>query len=540
MSGSRLRTEHDAVLYYLTRLQQGSGGSGGLGPTGPTGPAGSTGSAGANGAVISVANGAALTAISTAALVQGALALVRSRQTLWAYQPGDGSAADGWHIAAAGGGNWVYVAPADAATLAQQANWYIDPQNSTGLASDDNTGATALLPLLHKAEVSRRWGQLPSIAVQVTINYLSADTAATDPWAFPAIFTGNASGIRHTAPLPASSFTGTLLAVTAKNTAAGGNALQSTFTTVTGAIAANMLLVNTTRANSRAFVQRNISGGNWQITQPRTPYAGTGLATGAEVNTWANGDSIVGYTLPAISIADASSVFASIGSAFTNLVTLWQIAPTSFGIADQDQMILGGTYTQIQECVLNCGLSVYKLYQLNVINSVINSVVISGGSGNELLMYSGAFQASGLGGATPFYFFDQDCILRPTNVHNNLASSFLGNTAASNLCIDTTVNISGFTTSQDTGLATLYGGGTLNVLQGTLMYSLAATGKINITLNLNGVATGYSNATAGGVTTVHGGIALTPGNLDAAAGAAGFGGYAFGGGAVITAAGVPP
>jgi hypothetical protein len=89
-----------------------------------------------------------------------------------------------------------------------------------------------------------------------------------------------------------------------------------------------------------------------------------------------------------------------------------------------------------------------------------------------------------------------------------------------------------------------YGTGRINVGQagqgGALQYGPASavnTFRNSGGLQLNSLSTGYSLSTlggAGGVTTMHGAIVLTPLALDTAAGSTGFGGYAFGGGAAIT------
>jgi hypothetical protein len=100
-----------------------------------------------------------------------------------------------------------------------------------------------------------------------------------------------------------------------------------------------------------------------------------------------------------------------------------------------------------------------------------------------------------------------------------------------------TLNING--RSQLTS-GVVYGPGTLNVLSSFTSDGTATATLPIATKQLNGVGTGYSYATAGGVTTVHGGITLTSAHLDAAAGAAGFGGYAEGGGASISLSGAQP
>jgi hypothetical protein len=64
------------------------------------------------------------------------------------------------------------------ARYAAQATWYIDGQNTTGLASDGNSGASAGAPLLTWAEYRRRVGSLP--VATSTINLLSS-LSTSDP-----------------------------------------------------------------------------------------------------------------------------------------------------------------------------------------------------------------------------------------------------------------------------------------------------------------------------------------------------------------------
>ena len=103
-------------------------------------------------------------------------------------------------------------------TYLTQTAWFVDPQNVTTTASDNNTGLTSGAALRTKAEIIRRWGTNSPIlnGINVVITYLSADTNGNDPGIFKPFFLNGAT-LTHTSPLPTASFTGSLLAVTAKN-----------------------------------------------------------------------------------------------------------------------------------------------------------------------------------------------------------------------------------------------------------------------------------------------------------------------------------
>ena len=62
--------------------------------------------------------------------------------------------------------------------------------------------------------------------------------------------------------------------------------------------------------------------------------------------------------------------------------------------------------------------------------------------------------------------------------------------------------------------------------EGTLRYIAPAVSNLQVTIGITGSGSAYSNATSAGVVTTHL-LALTPAALDAAAGAAGFGGLAY-------------
>lgn len=64
-------------------------------------------------------------------------------------------------------------------TYMTQANWYIDPQNSTGVASDTNDGTTILTPIKSFLELENRWSN--THIVQNTNVFVLSDGYSTDP-----------------------------------------------------------------------------------------------------------------------------------------------------------------------------------------------------------------------------------------------------------------------------------------------------------------------------------------------------------------------
>lgn len=481
--------------------------------------------------------------VSTGPTVTGQPAFVQSNGSPWTFQHTPESATvDGiTQVPATGVAGAVWTRENISGYLADklsQAIWVIDPQNVSGHASDENDGFTLLTPLLHKAEVFRQWGYTwsPTLEQSTIIVYLSADTDARDPGLFaPTMATGKFF-IQEPNSLPAPSFTGTLLAVTPKNRAAN-QALRSTFVTATGAMAANLLLVNATRGNSTAFAERNTGAGLWQISQPFMPYPGGGVApTNTEVDTWANGDAITGYALLHVNLpriggqaADLQAGFAGPNHIVFHL-NIWDPTPGNFDpcVVDLVSMPL------IVES--SCSRAFTMLENGVAITGSISNSALTGGvriEGSSIFVNGGILAGALVGLRQCFVdadtIFSQGSGIQFLNVQLSTPGVFF----------DANVQADGATFLG--GATVVYGSGLFNQRSGNCSYSTGGVAQFPIAggLRLNGVATGYSNVTVAGLTTVHN-LALSPANLDAAAGAAGFGGFAWGGGAAFSQNGLQP
>jgi hypothetical protein len=487
----------------------------------------------------SVANAAALTALASAALPNGAIAFVGvpgaatpSFCAFFSLEPIGALAPDGSTlIAAADGRIWQRVLSGIVAQAALQTAWFVDGSNSTLAASDENSGLTALVPLLHKQEITRRMGPSPQLnATQTVITYLSPDAAGGgDPGIFQPTFNQGATQT-HTAPLPAPTFTGTLLAVTAKNVAAN-QALRSTFTIITGAVAVDMLLVNSTRGNSRAFAQRNVGAGVWQISQPMTPYVlGTSLPANTNVDTWANGDAITGYALISVDLAVFGGFTDGIQAGFNPSMLVYQLAITE-PAADTSSAPLsigGAIFFCIVESVVRrvpdaraivAPVQEWSNVAIDCSNSpqfdgLAVDILFSGGFIHApSLVAKGITLQNGI-----IKQLSSPAILRDTTFQSGGSYS------------DTAVihKLAGFSDFSGAG-AVANGIGGINCQQGTVLYvfgSAVATFPLALGIKILGSANAYSNLTTAGLTVTHL-LALTPANLDAAAGAAGFGGLAY-------------
>jgi hypothetical protein len=438
---------------------------------------------------------------------------------------------------------WVRSQTVMAAQAAAQLTWFVDRVGG----SNEATGLTGGTALKTKSEIVRRWGtRAPLInGIAVTITYLSPDVDGMDTGNFQPIFQ-NGGSLNHFAAFGAAAFTGTLLAVTPKSVA-GNTALESTFTTTTGAMAANLILVNATRGNSRAIAVRNIAGGNWLLTQPLAPYVVNTNPVPTEVDTWANGDAISGFVPLAVDLAFIGGVCEELNqTTFQPAHVVQQIT-----IFDPSTLLPSGSTLQVDtgaapsfiDCVVqrNASLGGRGVAPVAPIEfqGVAWTAGVDGTSGCNNVRFSGGY--FGTGGSTVTQIrgaqFAFDVILRTANA----LGFFLDVQLTGSVFLDTGAIFNGRTVTQLQVSGKFYGSGTLNQQQGTCTYTGTAVAAFNgVTLKLNGNTVGYSNLTTAGLVAVHGGIALTAAALDAAAGAAGFGGYAYGGGATFSGNGAQP
>jgi hypothetical protein len=472
------------------------------GPAGPQGPSGT---------VPIFANIAALTASSIVGLSTGSMSVVTSVGALWYLDTASALTTDGITIVAtSGAGRWLRGPTLNPEAALAVLAWGVDP-----VAGNDEAAGSVAAPFKHKAEIARRlgtWGPIYGQAglVNVTVKYISADTGSTDPGLFAPILLAGSS-FTEFAALPTSSFTGTLLVVTAK---AAGNPLQSTVTTTTGAMAVGLFLVNSDRGNSCCFVESN-NAGNWNLSQPMSAYAGGGAYPfQAENNNWANGDHITGYALLQVNIPLVGGEQAEGGASNAGGHIVWNLdcfAPD----ANADTMqVQGGAGTSIAECRI--GRSIYWTGKPAGGNRVLNNCDCYGTTQEFAPLGNMSLNAGILRGTVTVQTSvstGSDMILVGNATFRD--GSFFGSVFVDNKTVTTT----GFVTNSNPISGTYI----INV-QGTLLYGATAVARFTgtPTLKLQTKTTAYS-ITAGVVSSP---FTITPAAIDAASGPAGFGGTA--------------
>lgn len=236
---------------------------------------------------LSFVNGSALSAQSSVGMVPGQTAYVQSFGAYWSYQPTSTLTPDGSTVlAASGGGNWLRGPTAIAEQAIAQALWVVDSQNPA--ASDENTGLSPSSPLMHVAEIYRRYGsKTPSLAQSTTIQCLS-NTNASDPIDFvPTLIGGGAWTLKGTlAQVGAATigiFTAKNHAVGSKNTITAQGQSGAFWTPFVGAT------VRDTTSGAQFFIDADLGSATAAISEP----VATPLSQIPSLITISNGDSLV-------------------------------------------------------------------------------------------------------------------------------------------------------------------------------------------------------------------------------------------------------
>lgn len=425
--------------------------------------------------------------------------------------------------------------------------WFVDPSGANG-GSDANAGTSAAAPLKTWARLQALWGtSSPVLRQTTTVTFLSSHVDNTDPVVWTPLLVGNGCAVLQGAnPVPVPTvFTRSA----ARNRAAGANSLLAGSFSV-GVPAAGLLVQNLAAGkSSRAWIYKSVGGGNFAMTQPlapQTPPFPAG-ATLAQVNTWATGDAVQLLTPIAVNVVEFVPTLADfVLPSFLNCGFLYQLTLFDPQGAGTDNVFLG-CLVKIFECntqrtIVVSGAPGQPLagFALQCINDFNNGGMVAVANGVQSFggcITNAATQAgSTWGGGAGQHVWDDDFIL------GGFATCPLGG-AVGPIFLDTgggiIVNNGDLLCSANAGsgiAAIVYGAGAstflmrgtsrlCNTTGNTFVATLTAPGTIT-GVNLNGGTAAHS-VISGAPDVFNGGIATTPANLDAAAGAAGFGGLAF-------------
>jgi hypothetical protein len=440
----------------------------------------------------------------------------------------------------------TYASSGAPGTSGYNPGWYaagtifIDPQNTSGTAIDSNAGTSSGAALRTYAECVRRWGSVsPSLSVSTSLTFLSSHTDNTDPviWS-PIMSEGTTPSIQGAAPATtAAVFT----RAAQKNRAAGANSLLAGSFSA-GAPAQGVMVQNTTAGkSSRAFIYKTAGGANWNISQPMTLGAVPNAGAPTEVDTWASLDTVTLSSPIGVNVAVFNPTIVDMNGSFNNFGQLYQLTCFDPQGAGNDPMFVGGGVVA-QECVIqrevcllaNDALGLQTFNQTNCAN--LGGLVIDQGTYLGL----GGFLAgsnAGVSISAGRVILDGDFILGISNAFGAVQASATAQWGL--VYIDATQVFKGGTVTFaafDYGSHVVYGSAAANLNFEQASRGLMATGTFTAGWTaaslvtgclLNNAALGNSAAYAGNVATIHNGITTSVANLDAAAGAAGFGGTAF-------------
>lgn len=422
-----------------------------------------------------------------------------------------------------------------------QSTWFIDPTNSQGTSSDNNSGLTSGTSLLTwKGFISKMGGtNSPTLKQTTTVTFLSSHTNNTDPvvWS-PIMAQGSRAQIQGTTPTTtAAVFT---LSASKSRTAGSNSLLAGSFSA--GTIAPGVMIQNTTAAkSSRAFIYKSAGGSNWDLSQPFALQVPPSVTAPTEVDTWASTDTVNVLSTIQVNIASFQPTLLDFDGYADNLSSIYQLTifdPTSVGF---NPCYVNGSVI-LQEVLSQRFISTTTPNPFEAVT--LYNVAANGGIVHEagvVSMFGGYIQTALQGLST--YELDGDVII------GNASSPFLfaGTHILALVYLDTLVTIDDgdiIFRTLSYGSHVIYGsasgtfefGGVSHGVMNTGTFTAGWTAPTLVTgVSLNGATTANSIAYSANVGTIHNGITTSVANLDAAAGAAGFGGTAFNlGGASIS------
>lgn len=439
-----------------------------------------------------------------------------------------------------------------------QATWFIDPANSTGLASDNNTGLDATHPVLsYNGGVVAKWGTTsPTLNQDTTLTWLSSQpiTGSFDPVIFTPVVGATAVSTAGAQILIQGLISGSnqiaagvLTGVIPKNRTTP----QQLTVNLGVSVPLGSVVYNTTSGKeSYATVYSLVSGTTYIVTQPLTvPVLPLTQFSGGrtEVDTWANGDSFVVYALTEIEIVNVNG-FAVVElnepDAFPPQIQIVNVRVQSPDGSSNSNGILGTSIATVNT-VWDRGMQldgratdVANIFSGTTAFAGVYDGTQSPGAGQAPQLWEGGAIASPFGGASFRGNIISDAYLDATSGLMTIGSSDapladIGAVWLGGIVIVATGSSIDCTTAIFWGNGSLYVSGVSRVLYGAAPGAAVATflnavAPATGSLLLNGLSTATSIRTTGVWIPF---AALTPANLD---NAAVFGGLAInpGGGSI--------
>lgn len=412
-----------------------------------------------------------------------------------------------------------------------QATWFIDPQNVTGLADDNNSGIDAAHPVLtYNFGVARKWTTYsPMLRQNTTITWLSSQVGDADPVVFAPITVNAIAVLQGSLGAAQQIGAGNLAGVVAKNRAAA-QLLEADL----GFAAPIGSLVQNTQAgkSSFAWVYKNVGGTTFALTQPQEPTTvpmNLGTPT-AEVDTWANGDTFVVFAPIGANLVDVRVTMAELTPVtFDAPVQIYHLRATSAdGVPGDNNVQIGSDITIVESSFDTLIRYVEATDDVPTwfSNCFCTEGLFGGIDDFGTTVLAGAMIGGPFAGVFMSFTLDNDVIVdgatnnSPIIQQNSSALPLVGK-----VYIDGQYNVSGI--GAYTASSLVWGPGFVNGL-GTarLTYVAPATSRFQNTggLRLNTQASANAFDPTSGLWSVL--IPITAASLDVAFGAGGFGGLA--------------
>lgn len=405
-----------------------------------------------------------------------------------------------------------------------QTDFWIDPQNRTGLANDANSGTSPSAPVLTwNGGVIRRYGTkspiLSNNPLLTIYNYhfmSSSPNNDSDPIDFTPTVANQAS-VRFSGTFDAHNIVGSgaLAGVVAKNRATG-QVLEADLAAVAGA-APGMVLVNTTAGKaSRCIVGPNVAGTVFILTQPITIVDDWPLHSDpTEVDTYANGDTFSLYNEDLIDLVNLQPIVTefdpNFAAQFSVVTGLGILNPTTIRNMCYVGDVIGFLYSVMNRRII---LTRPAFGRNTLFFGCQGLQGLSGGTmdsilGNTCFLEAGIYgSVEGIG-----ILADEDVIF--TNTFARMIGAKLGAVAV--------ISGAGLDMSQETILtdlgngAVIYGAGAINVGFGRLLLEgVTATNGLKVSggITIDGQTHAFT-ATQANPSVINGDVTINVANIDA-------------------------
>lgn len=287
--------------------------------------------------ISSVANFAALGALASASLTEGASGYVQSAKEIFLLVLSGAATRTNYRIAASGKAGYQWVRQLGRhAYWEVQPTWVVDPTNSSGTASDDNSGLDAAHALLTYQEMSwRLWQAEINQTTTVTFGPGDQQTGDNPTWSY--VCRGQSLIVANGIPTTVYSSTVTGYVAAAFGTTAADDcefsdaAVPGGSFTAAGALGQGVFIKRTSGTVIYSAVLKDLGGTTCRVAQPYNPASGTANVA------FAPGDAYQLIKLPAVT----SWVLPSSGNLATKFsFVTWNVAPNTTNGINSTQFIV--------------------------------------------------------------------------------------------------------------------------------------------------------------------------------------------------------